>query len=151
MFDLCQGTNIWLAFDVHLMFWFDYILLNFGFYFSETRIRIFPAAPHFSKPYTHILILKFSFFKKAQKVLTKFSSWFDVYLLHIKAMRRFCQFLWSSQKTWTVCPSTLILHQKLGIQIFFIYINISYLLLNPLVFLILPIPYYSSATQTLRH
>ena len=68
---LPKNKNIWLAFDVHSMFWFDYILLNFGFYFSETRIRIFPAALHFSKPYTHILISKFIFFK-AQKFWHKF-------------------------------------------------------------------------------
>ena len=67
----------------------------------------------------------------------------------LKQWGRFRQFLWSSQKTWTVCPSTLILHQKLGIQIFFIYIYPTYSL--SFLFSLSSLPYYSSATQTLRH
>ena len=62
--------SIWCAFDV--LIWLH--IAELWVLFFRNSDTYFPAAPHFSKPYTHILILKFSFFKKAQKVLTKLSQ-----------------------------------------------------------------------------
>ena len=132
--------SIWCAFDV--LIWLH--IAELWVLFFRNSDTYFPAAPHFSKPYTHILILKFIFFKKAQKVWQNFpvDLMFTYYTL--KQRGDFANFLWHPQKTWTVCPSTLKLHQKLGIQILFIYIDISYLLLVLLILLTLLFKCYSS-------
>ena len=103
--------SIWCAFDV--LIWLH--IAELWVLFFRNSDTYFPRCTALFKPYTHILISKFIFLRRPKKFWQNFLINLIVYLLHVKSMRRFCQFLWSSQKTWTVCPSTLILHQKLGI------------------------------------
>ena len=125
--------SIWCAFDV--LIWLSncwtlgFIFPKFGYVFSRCTAL-------FQTIHTYFDFKVQLFLRRPKKFWQNFlvDLMFTYYTL--KQWGRFRQFLWSSQKTWTVCPSTLILHQKLGIQIFF-YLYISYLLLVLLVFLIL--------------